>query len=152
MKKLFVVLFAFVASSLFADMDPQTFFYTLNLRLGISTYATVKFDDFSREMTVAEAREGDVNNDGYVFFSQSLSFTSDQYTILNVNTRHAVTLFLSNDPDFPQILSRNNWRNYGDIFTYSNLKEQLLIDYESALQRLGMRTRRTRDSINGFVR
>jgi len=148
MKKLALVLLVFITTGLFADGDPQAFSSLINLRLSITSFAAVVVEDFSSQLSLADARQQDENNDGYIFVSYNLSATTDQLGIVNVNTRKVVALYLSNDPNFPQFVRNNGWTDYGDISVYSNLKAQLINDYAAACQGIGLQTRSTSTTIN----
>ena len=151
MKKLAVVLLVFLTTGLFADGDPQIFNTLVNMMLDIAAYGSMFTVDASSQITAAEMRRDDENNDGYLFGRIQQNAFTDLYYVSNVETRKTVSLFLSNDSGFPRYATSNGWKDYGNIGVYSNLKEQLINDFIRECQGIGLQTSSTSRSIQVSV-
>jgi hypothetical protein len=145
-----MVVFLFgAAGSVFADMDPQRFYTALNLILSMAAYATIQVQDVTQDdIPQDELLAGDENKDGYIYSAESISLTLSYYLIISVKHRKTVVLFLSNDPNFPELAKKNGDKVYGNIGKYSNLKEQLIKDFDAERAKIGIRSRSTSSTIN----
>jgi hypothetical protein len=146
--------FLFVAAgAVFADMDPQLFYNTLNIRLGIANYAAIQTEEAStagitQEDLQKELRGLDENRDGYFYAIQSISFATDCYVITSVNHQKTIYLFLSNDTNFTAMAKNYGWKDYGNIYSYANLKAQLIKDFDAERAKIGIKSRSTTSTIN----